>query len=140
RHGPFVAGRHCLQHVEGFLATHLTDNDTVGPHSECVFDQLSLPDLSAPLDIWWTGLKTPYMRLLQLQLGGILDGDQTLLCRNEARQGIEKRRLARARAASDENGHPSPYGLPEYLGHRRTQCAVLDQSLHFERTFFKQIG
>ena len=98
-----MPGRHCLQHVEGFLAAHLTDNDTVRPHPECIFDELSLADLAAPFDIWWTGLKTSHMRLLQLQLGSILDRDQALLLRNEARQSIEKCRLAGASAAGNEN-------------------------------------
>src|SRR5262249_23252294 len=105
-HGPFVTGGHRLQHVEGFFAAHLTDDDAIGPHAQCIFNELALADLAAPLDIRWAGLQTPNMWLLQLQLGGVLDRDQTLLFGNEARKSIEERRLAGARATGNENRYP----------------------------------
>jgi hypothetical protein len=33
-----VAGVHRLQHVEGFLAAALAEDDAVGPHAQCVLD------------------------------------------------------------------------------------------------------
>jgi len=42
------------------------------------------------------------MRLLELQLGGVLDRDDALAIRDERRQDVEVRRLAGARAAGVE--------------------------------------
>src|SRR5262245_19314245 len=119
RHGAFVPGGHRLQHVESFLAAHLADDDPVRSHSECILDELALANFAAPLDIWRTCLKSPNMRLLQLQLGGVLDRDQTLFLGNKARQSIEECCLAGARATRDEYGYARPYGLREHLCHRR---------------------
>src|SRR5260221_10703225 len=41
-HRSLVTGVHCLQHVEGFIATTLTDDDTVRTHAQCILDQLAL--------------------------------------------------------------------------------------------------
>src|SRR5262245_40942326 len=137
RHGPFVPGRHRLQHVKGFFATYLTDDNAVGSHSECVFDEFSLANFAATFNIWRTGLKSPDMWLLQLQLGSILDRNQTLFFRNEARQGIEERCLSGPCATGDENRHSCPYGLGEHSCHRRAQGTGRYQRLHFQRTLGK---
>ena len=46
------------------------------------------------------------VRLLQLQLGGVLDGGDALVVRDERRQGVEQRRLAAAGAAGDQDVDP----------------------------------
>ncbi len=74
-----MAGAHGLEHVEGFLATHLADDDAIGPHAQRVLDQLALADLAVALDVGRTRLEAPDVWLLQLQLGRVLDGDQALL-------------------------------------------------------------
>ncbi len=51
RHRAFVAGVHGLQHVEGFLAAALAEDDAVGPHAQRVLDQLALADFALALDV-----------------------------------------------------------------------------------------
>ena len=77
-HRAFVAGVHGLQHVEGLLAADLAQDHPVGTHAQGVLDQLALADLALALDVRRPGLHAHHVRLLQLQLGGVLDGDQAL--------------------------------------------------------------
>ena len=49
RHRAFVAGVHGLQHVEGFLAAALAEDDAVGTHAQRVLHQLALADFAACL-------------------------------------------------------------------------------------------
>jgi hypothetical protein len=84
-HRAFVPRIHGLKHVEGFLTTALTEDDAVWSHAQRILDQLALSDLSLALQIGRTRFHSPDMRLLQLQLGRIFDGEQTLLFRDEAR-------------------------------------------------------
>ena len=73
------------------------------------------------------------MRLLQLQLGGVLDGDQALVLRDEGRQRVEHRRLAGAGAAGDDGGHARLHRGRQQLRHLRAQRADLDQLVEVER-------
>ena len=98
-----MAGVHGLQHVEGFLAAHLADDDAVGPHAQRVLDQLALANLAFAFDIGRTRFQPADMRLLQLQFRRVLDGDQALLGRDVAGQRVEQRRLAAAGAARNQD-------------------------------------
>ncbi len=83
RHRTLMTGGHGLQHVECFLAPNLTNDDSVGTHAKGVLEQFSLANLSLPLDAWGPRFQASNVRLLKLQLGGILDGDKTLRFGNE---------------------------------------------------------
>ena len=73
------------------------------------------------------------MRLLQLQFGGVLDGDQALLLRDEGRQRVEHRGLAGAGAAGDDRGDARLHGGGQQLRHLRLDRADLDQLVQVER-------
>ena len=83
-----MPGVHRLQHVERFRAAHLADDDAVGAHPQRVVDQVALGDLAAALQAARAGLQAHHMRLLQLQLGGVLDSD------DRARHGRSCRDMA----------------------------------------------
>src|SRR6266446_10617423 len=97
-----MAGGHRLQHVEDFGAADLADHDSVGAHSKTVLDQVALSDFAAPFEIGGAGLEANDVRLLQRELGGILDGDDSLVLGNERGETIEHRGFARARSAADD--------------------------------------
>ena len=59
-------------------AADLADDDPVGPHAQRVAHQVALGDLALALDVRRPGLQPDDVRLLQLQLGGVLDGDDPL--------------------------------------------------------------
>jgi hypothetical protein len=102
-HGALVAGVHGLEHVEGLGGTTLTHDDAVGPHPQRVLDQIPDGDLAPALGVCGPGLQVDHVRLLQLELGGVLDGDDPLPVGDEAGQHVEVGRLAGAGAAGDQD-------------------------------------
>lgn len=93
-----MAGIHGLEHVHGLGAADFADDDAVRAHAQCVAHQRALRDFTAAFYIGRTRFHAHHMRLLQLQLGRILDGDHAFHGGNVARKNIEQRCLAGARA------------------------------------------
>jgi len=60
-----VAGIHGLEHVEGFAATALADDNAIGAHAQGVLQQVANRNLAAPFDARGTGLKAHDMVLGQ---------------------------------------------------------------------------
>ena len=52
-------------------------------HTQRVFDEFALPDFALAFDIRRTRFHPADMRLLQLEFGGVLDGNEALLLRDE---------------------------------------------------------
>src|SRR5882757_4766224 len=67
RQGTVMAGVHGLEHVEGFSAAHLADNDTIRPHSQAVSEQFTLRDFTFSLNVWRARLQSHDMGLLELK-------------------------------------------------------------------------
>jgi hypothetical protein len=127
-----VAGVHGLQHVERFLATALAEDDTVGPHAQRVLDEVALLQLAVAFDVGRARFHAGDVGLLQLQLSGVLDGNQPLVLRNESRQRVEHGRLAGARAARDDGRLAGVDGGRQHLGHVLGDRAELDQPVQPE--------
>ena len=89
-----MTGIHCLQQVECFGAADLADDDAFRPHAQAVPNQVAHGYLTLAFEIGRTGLEPHHMRLLQLQLGRILAGDDPFVLVDVARKRVEKRRLA----------------------------------------------
>ena len=64
-----VAGIHGLEHVERFFAANFADDDSVGPHTQAVDDQLTGLNRSFAVGIRRAALQSNYVTLLQLQFG-----------------------------------------------------------------------
>ena len=64
-HRSFVTRVHRLQHVEGFLAADLADDDSVGTHTQAVDQQLPLADRALPFHVGRPGLQADDVLLLQ---------------------------------------------------------------------------
>ena len=107
-----VAGVHRLQHVERGGVTDLTDDDAVGAHAQRVLDQVADRDRALALDVRRARLEPQHVVLAQLELGGVLDGDDALVVGDERRQHVERRRLAGAGAAGDQDVEPAPARRP----------------------------
>ena len=127
-----MAGVHGLQHVEGLGATNLSDQDAVGAHSEAVAQQLPDGELTLAFDVGRAVLERDYVRVIDLQLGRVLDGDHALVVRDEARDHVERGGLARTGAARHQDVHPSKHRGLEELRHGRTQAALARQVVHAE--------
>src|SRR5581483_7703518 len=87
-HGALVARIHGLQHVEGLLAAHFANDDSVGAHAEAIDQQLPLPNCALTLDIRGARFQTDDVLLSQIQFGSVFDGDQPLVVGDEMRQDI----------------------------------------------------
>ena len=98
-----VARVHRLEHVERLAAAALADDDAVGAHAERVLHEIADRVLAAALEVRRARLERDDVRLLELELGGVLDGDDALVRRDRAREHVEQRRLAGAGAAGDDD-------------------------------------
>ena len=98
-----VARVHRLQHVERLGAANLADDDAVGPHAQGVADEVADRDFALALDVRRARLEPEHVPLVELQLGGVLDRDDPLVVRDRGRERVQQRRLARARAARDQD-------------------------------------
>ena len=122
-----VTGVHGLEHVEGLAATDLADDDPVGPHPQGVADEVPDADLAAALGVGRAGLEPHDVGLLELELGGVLDGDDPLPLGDERRQHVERRGLAGARTAGDEDVELAPHAGLEEQGEVHGQRPEVDE-------------
>ena len=104
-----MAGVHRLEHVEGGAVADLTDDDAVGAHPQRVAHQVADGDRALALDVRRARLQAQHVLLVQLELGGVLDGDDPLVVGDEAGQDVEQGRLARAGAAGDDDVEPAAH-------------------------------
>ena len=98
-----MAGIHGLQQIEGFGSAHLADDDAVGTHTQAVLDEIAHGDLALAFEVRRPRLKPDHMRLLQLQLGRVLAGDDALVVVDIAGHAVEQGRLARTGAAGNDD-------------------------------------
>ena len=113
-----MAGVHRLKHVQGLGATDLADHDPVGPHAQRVPDQVADRDLSLALDVRRPGLQADAVRLLELELGRVLDRQDPLVVRDERGDHVERRGLPGARPARDQDVDAAADARLQELRHR----------------------
>ena len=80
---------HGLEHIEGFTTTDFTDDDSVWSHAQGVAHQITDADFAMSVYIWGFGFKAYNMVLLQLKLCCVLNGDDSLIRRNETGHEVE---------------------------------------------------
>src|SRR6185437_8076012 len=102
-HRAVMAGVHGLQEIEHFRSAHLADDDALRAHAQAVLDQVAHGHLALAFQVGRARFQTHHMRLLQLQFGRVLAGDHALVTVDIVAQAVEQRRLARARAARDDD-------------------------------------
>ena len=93
-----MPGVHGLQHVERLRAADLADQDPVGSHAQGVAHQIPDRDRGEPLDAGRPRLQAHDVRGLEVQLGGVLDGDDPLAGRGCAPPGCSGRWSCRPRS------------------------------------------
>jgi hypothetical protein len=83
----------------GLGSADLADDDPLGPHAQAVLDQIAHRYLALAFEIGRTRFEAHDMRLLELKLGGILAGNDTLVLIDIAGEAVEQSGLARAGTA-----------------------------------------
>jgi hypothetical protein len=106
-----VARVHGLEHVEGLAATNLTDDDAVGSHTQSVSHQVADPHLALAFDVRRTRFEWEHVLLVELELFRVLDGDDALVVRNEAREHVEQRGLAGTGTTAHHRIEPTFHAL-----------------------------
>ena len=127
RQRPVVAAGHRAEHVQRLGAADLADDDPVGPHPQRVAHEAADRHLAAALQRRGPRLQPHDVGVAQAQLGGVLDGDDPLAVADELRQRVERRRLARAGAAADEDVAARPHGARQQVAQRRRPGPVGDE-------------
>jgi hypothetical protein len=84
-------------------AADFADDDAFGAHTQAVLDEIAHGDLALAFEVGRARFEAHHMRLLQLQFGGVLAGDDALVGSMIGGQAVEQRRLARAGAAGDQD-------------------------------------
>ena len=83
-----MARIHCLQHVESFSASTLSDDDAFWTHSQCITYEVCRRDGSRSFNIGWPSLEANDVFLLELEFRSVLNGHDALVVLNEATQRI----------------------------------------------------
>jgi len=86
---PIVASVHGLEHVQGFPASHLADDNSVGTHAERISDEMPDSDFSLPRWVGRFALEPDDVLRVQLELGGIFNGDDPFRLRNELGKDVQ---------------------------------------------------
>ena len=122
-----VAGVHRLQHVQRLGAADLTKDDAVGSHTQRVLDEIAHGDLALAFEVGRARLQAHDMRLLQLQLGRVLDGTDAFafVDRRLARAGTARNQDVETRARSDLEHNRHLGGDAAALGHRVERDGLL---------------
>ena len=127
-----MAGVHRLQQVERLGSADFADDDAFRPHAQAVLDQIAHGDLAFAFEVGRPGFQAHHVRLLQLQFGGVLAGDDALVVVDELGEAVEQRGLAGAGAAGDDGVDAAAADDLEDLGAFRRDRAELDQLLERE--------
>ena len=75
----------------------LADHDAVGAHAQGVLDEVADGDLAPALDVRRAGLHREHVVLVELELLGVLDGDDALVGGDERRQHVRASSSCRCR-------------------------------------------
>ena len=102
----FVTRVERRQQVDDLRASHLTDDDPVGAHPQRLAHQVSQGDRAGAFDVRRSRLEPHDVRVIGVELGGVLDDDEPLPRVAQTQQHREPGRLAAARAPGDQQGEP----------------------------------
>src|SRR5262249_3423799 len=103
--------------------------DAIRTHTQGVDYELALPDGAFAFDVRRARLEPRDVRLMELQLGRVFDGDDALPLRDEPRHHVEHRRLTGAGDAADQHVQPGAHTVRQEVEHRPGHRTKGDQVL-----------
>jgi hypothetical protein len=98
-----VTRGHGLNQLQRLATANFPDHDAIRPHAQRGLEQVPDGDLALAAGVCRPPLELHHVRLLQLQLARIFDHHHAIALRDERGQTVEQARLARARAAGDDD-------------------------------------
>ena len=131
-HRAVMAGVHGLQQVERLGSAHFAHDDAFGAHTQAVPDQVAHGDHALAFQVGRAGFQPHHMRLLQLEFGGVLAGDDAFFGVDIGGHAIEQRGLARTGTAGNQDVAAA---AADHLQHARAvgaDRAELDQVLQLQ--------
>ncbi len=129
--GAVVTGVHGLEHVQGLRPTDLAHHDAVRPHPQGGLDQVPDGDGPRPIRPSVPGLQADQVvDAADLELRGVLDGDDSLIPGDEVGKSVEEGGLTASRAAADEDVIPGPDEQLQHLRRLRRNGTVGDELLY----------
>ncbi len=129
-----MPGVHRLQHVERFATAAFADDDAIGAHAKRVSHQIADGHRTPPLEVRRPRLQRDQMAMIELQFGGVLDGDDALAGRDEIRQHVQAGGLARSGATGDDDVAALLDADAQELGHAGGQGAEIEHVGHLQVT------
>src|SRR3974377_2476885 len=125
--GSVVTGVHSLQHFERLGPAHLADYNAFWAHAQAVAHQVAHGDLTFAFEVGRPRLQAHYVRLLQLQFGGVFAGDNALVIVDELGQAVEQRGFPRTRTARNHCIYSAAPDDAQNLGAMRRDGAHPDE-------------
>src|SRR6516165_10347532 len=102
-----MAGVHDLQEIEGLGSAHFADDDSLRPRAQAVADEIAHRDLPLALDVGGPRLQAYDVRLLELQFGRVLAGDDPFIIVDVPGEAVEQRGLAGTGSAGNDSIGPA---------------------------------
>jgi hypothetical protein len=90
-----------LKQVECLATSHFADDNAIGPMTKGGAEEISDRD-RRQMRLFTASLKANEISAVKLQLGGVLNQNHAIARRQECREGVQERRLARARPADQD--------------------------------------
>ena len=104
-----------------------------GTHTESVDDELALTDGALAFDVRRAALQAADVLLLDLEFGGVFDGDDALIGRDEAGEHVEQRGFTGAGTAGDDDVQACADSAFEQVEHGGRKSAMANEVFRGER-------
>ena len=89
-HAAIVTGIHSLEHIECFGAAGFADDESIGPHAECISGEVAAGDGALSFDVWRSGFHANNVRLLESEFSGVFDGGDAFVVRDVTGEHIQE--------------------------------------------------
>ena len=115
------------EQVERLSFAHLTDDETVRAHAQCLLDEAAQADLTVALEIRTAALHGDAVGGAEVELERLLHRDDAFVRASAGEKRAEHRRLTRLRSARDEDVAAGEHGRAQKYRALGGDRAELDQ-------------
>jgi hypothetical protein len=120
-----------LKQVEGLSTANFADDDAIWTVSQRGLQQIPYR-YRRETALLMSSLEADQVALADIQLGGVLNEQNSFVIRNEISQDIQQSGLSRSSSSADQDILPIGDSFTETIGNGSVQGAVADQVVHRE--------